>query len=54
MLAAAKNIILAGVKSVALHDDGAVEFSDLSAQVLPGCPAAPREACLTSDARSFS
>lgn len=28
----AKNIILAGVKSVTLHDDGNTEWSDLSAQ----------------------
>lgn len=28
----AKNVILAGVKSVALHDDNKTEWSDLSAQ----------------------
>jgi ubiquitin-activating enzyme E1 len=30
---AAKNVILSGVKSVTLHDDGAAEMSDLSSQV---------------------
>lgn len=31
----AKNVILAGVKSVTIYDEGAVEIVDLSAQVHP-------------------
>ena len=29
----AKNVVLSGVKSVTLHDDGNVEWADLSSQV---------------------
>ncbi len=32
---AAKNLILAGVRSLTIHDEGLVELADLSAQVHP-------------------
>jgi ubiquitin-activating enzyme E1 len=34
LLAAAKNLILAGVKSVTLHDEGTVELWDLSSNFI--------------------
>lgn len=34
MLVAAKNLILAGVKSVTLHDEGVVELWDLSSNFI--------------------